>query len=75
MLLAVFTALIGSYANRNSTQRAARDAVGLMLGMSKSMLGTQGGGGAVYAIAFFAALGGRGGDGDDDDAVSSYPYY
>lgn len=76
MLLAVSTSLVGSYANRNATGKVARRAAGMMLGgFSKSMLGSQGGGLAVYVIAFFVAVSSSRGGGDADDAGSTYPYY
>lgn len=72
MIIAVLVALFGSYSNMKSTSKVARKAAGMMFGnVSKSMLGTQGGGLAVYALSFFLALRSAG---DDDDSSSNYSY-
>lgn len=64
MLLSVLVALGGSYSGMKAPRRAASRAMGWMLfggagGVSKTILGTQGGGLAVYIIAFFVALSNR----------------
>lgn len=71
MIISVLVALFGSYSNMKSGRKVVRKATNMVLGgISKTMIGTQGGGLAIYALSFFLALNNR----DDDEGSTSYQY-
>eukprot|EP00903_Cladosiphon_okamuranus_P017475 g16095.t2 len=69
MILAIFIALGGSYSSMRTPHKTAARAVGLA---SKTLLGTQGVGLGVYAIAFAVVVSSIGG-GDEDETGYTYP--
>ncbi|CAM9174696.1 unnamed protein product [Scytosiphon promiscuus] len=72
MIIAVVVALTGSYSSMKSSGKVARKTANMVLGnVSKTLIGTQGGGLAVYALSFFLALNNRS---TSDTASSSFPY-
>lgn len=71
MILAVFLALGGSFSSMNAMSH--NNAARAMGSVSKTLLGTQGVGLAVYAIAFAVVVSSS--TGDDGDQTSSPSYF